>query len=948
MERRKLLIGIGATASAGAAVGTGAFSSATVDRQLAVTVADDAAGLVSLTPATGPNGEYVDGSGDRVAIGLGDAAAGLTEGSQYNFDETLEIGNQGTQPLYIWTEISSAAFDDDALYVYTDDAETPLNAANAVVVGAGGSTTVGFTVDTTGIDTDTYTPTITLYASEDPPTDAPSGPPADPVADPISAVQLDSVSSLLDGDEEPLTDDSTVAMWAESTATNGDASEGGNNAVEYPSEVDIPVVAVDGTVVGLTGPFVPSDTQFNEYDNEKFLLNVYDSLLDGSGTVLHDESHGQFYSLAPNGGNDFQSFASYAETNGYTYEATSDITTDLDTATADALVVTTPAEAFSDDELNAVSSFVADGGVVFLHDQSDFSDNDQTTNLNAVAAEVTDAFRFNDDQVFDETNNSGPDFRPTTTNFNTDDYPAYFENREGLGVDLDRSETYEVEIGDVTDGDTVDVTFANGARDTVRVVGIDTPETGDTDERIQEYEGITDEQALKDLGDDASDYAADQLANKTVTLSFDDNEPLRGNFGRLLGFLELENGDVYNERVIADGWARVYSSGLNQHDTYWDAEAAAQAAGSGIWDISDPAAVPESGDAPVESLFFPSPVAVSGGTPVVSAETGDALVAVDEAAGVAAIGGPLIDEGFEPAEANSDDPTNDGQQVYPFVTNLIASLTGGEIDGPVLFDGGHGQFNSDFALSAEDVAYFQRYLEGQSTASLDAITLAGTNNLTDDAGPALLDDNGDPVASALVITAPSETFTPAEQDAVAAFTAAGGAVILIGTAAETTVLSNFDGLVAALETDVGFTTTAVTDSTNNLGDPSLPTTTNFTGPDELFAAFTPDDSGTTTPSVEITELDDSNEYVVIENTGSSGVDITDWTLSDETAKTFTFPSETLAVGETAVVTTNETPTGAAPSTDYTYNWDEGNVWNSGGDTATLSDTTETIVAEYSY
>lgn len=944
MERRKLLIGIGATASAGAAVGTGAFSSATVDRQIAVTVADDASGLVSLTPSSGANGEYVDGSGDRVAIELGDNTAGLTEGSQYNFNDTLTIGNQGTQPLYIWTEVSSAAFDDDALYLYPgENADTPLNAANAVVVGAGGQTTAGFAVDTTGVDTDTYTPTVTLYASEDPPTEEESEePPEDPVTEPIGTVQLDSISSLLNGNQEPLTDDSTIAVWAEPTATNGDGNDQ-DNAVEYPNDVDIPVIAVDDTVVGVTGPFVASDTPFNQYANEKLLLNVYDSLLGGSGTVLHDESHGQFYSLTANGDNDFRSFASYAEANGYTYEATTDIQADL--ATADALVVTTPEQAFTDDELDEVSSFVAGGGVVFLHDQSDFSDEDQTTNLNEVAAAVTDAFRFNDDQVFDEENNSGRNFRPTTQNFNTDAYPAYFENRGGLGVELDRTETYEVAVGEVTDGDTVNVTFPNGTIDTVRVVGIDTPETGDTDERIAEYEGITDAPALKDLGDDASDYAADQLANETVTLSFDENEPIRGNFDRLLGFLELPNGDVYNKQVIADGFARVYSSGFTQHDEYWDAEAAAQAAGDGIWEISDPAAVPESGDDPVESLFFPSPVAVSGGTSVVNAETGESLVAVDDEAGVAAIGGPLVDEGFEPAEAAADDPTNEGQQVYPFVTNLIASLTDGEIDGPVLFDGGHGQFNSDFALSAEDVAYFQRYLEGQSTANLDAITLAGTNDLTDDAGPALLDDSGTPIASALVITTPSETFTDAEQTAVADFAAAGGAVLLVGTATETGPLSNFDDLVASLETDVEFTTTAVTDQSNNLGDPSLPTTSNFTGPDELFTSFTPDDGDEIESSVAIQNIDADGdpESIIFENTSESDTDLDGYTVSDDGNYSYTFDNVTIEAGTTLTLYSGD----GTDTADELY-WGPTFVWNNDGDIATLTDSDGNEVDQYSY
>ncbi|MDZ7746881.1 MAG: hypothetical protein U5K28_10375 [Halobacteriales archaeon] len=73
-----------------------------------------------------------------------------------------------------------------------------------------------------------------------------------------------------------------------------------------------------------------------------------------------------------------------------------------------------------------------------------------------------------------------------------------------------------------------------------------------------------------------------------------------------------------------------------------------------------------------------------------------------------------------------------------------------------------------------------------------------------------------------------------------------------------------------------YSTTPVTDSANNIGDPALPTTTNFFGSDELFTAFTPERSG---PGVDITDVSGSSEYVVIENTGSGTVDVTDWTLS---------------------------------------------------------------------
>jgi endonuclease YncB( thermonuclease family) len=655
------------------------------------------------------------------------------------------------------------------------------------------------------------------------------------IAETVDDIVLDSVSSLLNASGQPLRDDSITAVEAEPSATNTDA-DGNGDAVSYPSDVDIPVVAVDDNVVGVTGPFVATDTDFANFGNEEVMLNLYDQLLGGSGTIVHDEGHGQFYTLAPNGGDDFQAFAGYAENNGYTYTNTTDIQNA--TSTADAFVITSPSDAFTQNELDALSTFVDNGGVVFLHDQSDFSNFDATDNHNAIASAVNASFRFNDDQVVDDQNNTGARFVPTTGNFDTERFTPLFSDREGLGLELNVSESYEVDVVDVTDGDTADVQFNNseGTVDTVRIVGIDTPETGNTEERLEEYEGIDDGPALKIKGDDATAYAQSQLSGKTVTLSFDENEGLRGNFGRLLGFLELPDGSVYNEEVIRDGFARVYDSGFAGHDEYWDLEDEARANDRGIWNISDPAATPEVGDGPVEELFFPEPVEVTGPETPVSSENGTPLVALDTGANVAAIGGPLIEESFETGEGG---PGIDQYDVYPFLTNVIANLS--DATGPVVVDGGHGQFGADYAVSAEDTAYYMRYLEGQSTANEQFIGLEGAVDLASGPGPDLL-QSGSPAARAVIISTPTTELSAAERTAVTDFADAGGAVILLGSAANTSSLANFDPLLSELNTSVGFTTTAVTDGNNNLaGDPVVPTTTNFDEANfpDLFTAFTP-------------------------------------------------------------------------------------------------------------
>src|SRR6056297_1929700 len=230
----------------------------------------------------------------------------------------------------------------------------------------------------------------------------------------IPELECYSTSSLVDYNYDPLTDDAVVPVWAEDTDSNGDA-------VLYGDDASIPLVATDWNVVGFGSMLVTdSDTSWRR-GNEEFLLNVWDDALGGSGTVLWDESHGQYYDLSK-----FSQFESYAENNGYTVEATTSLASDL--SGADAAVVTSPSDSFTSSELSALGDFVANGGWLFLHDQSDHGGYDVTGNLNDVAGFLELAFRFNDDQVTDEIQNGGEPYQPTTTRFNAA-FP-YFSDRD--------------------------------------------------------------------------------------------------------------------------------------------------------------------------------------------------------------------------------------------------------------------------------------------------------------------------------------------------------------------------------------------------------------------------------------------------------------------------------------------------------------------------------------
>ena len=95
MERRKFVIGLGALATgSAAAVGTGAFTAAELsDRDVAVTVSDDSAGLVSLT-ASEDYPDYVDETDGELGIDFDYEGYGVNPNSTYQLGQVPDdLGN---------------------------------------------------------------------------------------------------------------------------------------------------------------------------------------------------------------------------------------------------------------------------------------------------------------------------------------------------------------------------------------------------------------------------------------------------------------------------------------------------------------------------------------------------------------------------------------------------------------------------------------------------------------------------------------------------------------------------------------------------------------------------------------------------------------------------------------------------------------------------------------
>lgn len=106
---------------------------------------------------------------------------------------------------------------------------------------------------------------------------------------------------------------------------------------------------------------------------------------------------------------------------------------------------------------------------------------------------------------------------------------------------LTRATSPRVRVLEVVDGDTIVVAFANGSTDTVRLLGVDTPETKDPTEGVQCF------------GPEASAFTTRRLLGRVVTLESDVER--RDVYDRRLAYV-LVDGVRYNDVLLRRGYAR--------------------------------------------------------------------------------------------------------------------------------------------------------------------------------------------------------------------------------------------------------------------------------------------------------------------------------------------------------------------------------------------------------
>lgn len=128
-------------------------------------------------------------------------------------------------------------------------------------------------------------------------------------------------------------------------------------------------------------------------------------------------------------------------------------------------------------------------------------------------------------------------------------------------------------VTSVTDGDTFKI-MINDKKETVRLVGINTPETVDPRKPVECF------------GRQASDALKQLLAGQTVRLESDPTQSDRDRYGRLLRFAFLPDGTDVGLWLLENGYAQesLYSDVPHRYrDVYVEAEQVAKTKQAGFW-----------------------------------------------------------------------------------------------------------------------------------------------------------------------------------------------------------------------------------------------------------------------------------------------------------------------------------------------------------------------------
>lgn len=142
--------------------------------------------------------------------------------------------------------------------------------------------------------------------------------------------------------------------------------------------------------------------------------------------------------------------------------------------------------------------------------------------------------------------------------------------------DLEKYHKKTFTVVKVVDGDTIDIDIDDSNTNYTRIQlwGIDTPETKNQDTGVMYF------------GPEAAEFTTKLVLNKQICVYLDATRT-RGNYGRLLAYVQLPDDGFLNEVLLAEGFAYAYADLRFRHSLYQkykQLESSARRQQKGLWE----------------------------------------------------------------------------------------------------------------------------------------------------------------------------------------------------------------------------------------------------------------------------------------------------------------------------------------------------------------------------
>lgn len=150
---------------------------------------------------------------------------------------------------------------------------------------------------------------------------------------------------------------------------------------------------------------------------------------------------------------------------------------------------------------------------------------------------------------------------------------GWYEKSRAVTINIPPKPLVQATVTRVVDGDTVEVTLASGNTEKIRMIGVDTPETAHPTKGEEPY------------GREASNFTKFRLAGQNVLLETDVEE--RDKYGRLLAYLYLPGGAMFNAVLVDEGYAQTatFPPNVRYVEVFRALQTSAREGNRGLWGL---------------------------------------------------------------------------------------------------------------------------------------------------------------------------------------------------------------------------------------------------------------------------------------------------------------------------------------------------------------------------